>query len=368
MEQLSNVNSLTPSAKIRVGSVVLGTVAKVTAEEGDEVEQGRVLVGLDDAEARALVSQARASVGQAEAKLAQVGGVGARVALEAVKQASSKLEQARVDLEREKVLQTSGASTIERVDTAQKSFDIAVSAKVSALAQASGSGPGGGDYQAAVSSVAQSRAALEAAEARLAQTRILAPSDCIVLQRSVEPGDVVQSGRVLMVLARKGVTGLTVQVDEKNLALIRVGQTALGSADAFALEKFGAKVTFIAPAVDASKGTVEVKLQVDNPPAFLRSDMTVSVNIDGGTRDNVLMIPLNAVRDGSSMTPYVFVLSNDLVERRLIQVGLRAGEKVEVTGGLQNGESVVTATVKPLAQGQKVRPRVLQADEASRAL
>lgn len=357
-----------PLARFRLGTVVLGKVAAVSVQEGDVVKEGQMLVALDDAEAQAVVAQAKASQQVAEARLAQVGGVGARVALETVKQASAKMAQADADLGREKALAASGASTQERVDAAAKTYDVAVSAHAASLAQATSSGPGGGDYRAAASQVAQARAAVDAASARLAQTKIVAPADGIVLARDVEPGDVVQPGRALLVVARTGWTGLTVQVDEKNLALLRLGQQATASADAYPLDRFVAKVVFLAPGVDAARGTIEAKLEVEHPPAYLRPDMTVSVVIDGGKREGVLLVPGNAVRDAMTPSPFLLVLQGDHAERREVRLGVRAGDAVEIASGLEPGESVVLNAGKPVGAGQRVRPRLVSEGEARSAL
>ena len=356
-----------PSARIRVGSLVLGRVTAVDADEGAEVKAGDVLVALDDSQEKASVAEAEATLRQAEAKLAQVGGVATRVAMEKVRQAAAREQQAKADLDREQALLASGASTRERVESAQKSYDIAASALTAEQAQATGSGPGGVDRRAAAASVAQAQAAVQLARARLAEMRITAPADCVVLERDVEPGDVVQPGHPLLVLATTGWTGLTVQVDEKNLALLQVGERAWASADAFPSERFEATVSFIAPSVDASKGTIEVKLEVPNPPAYIRPDMTVSVSIDGGKRDDVLLIPSSAVRDGST-SPYVFVVRNDRIERKSVQLGARAGDRMEVARGIDDGEAVVLSDGRALSEGQRVRPRTLQPEEASRAL
>ncbi|HNS99447.1 MAG TPA: efflux RND transporter periplasmic adaptor subunit [Polyangiaceae bacterium] len=348
-----------PEARIHLGTVVLGTVVEVSAREGEGVKKGQVLIGLDDTEAQALVQQAKASLQQAEARLGQVGGVSARVALEAVAQAAAKKEQARSDLERERSLAEQGASTQERVDAASKAFEIASSAHAAALAQSSSLGPGGGDHRAAVSQVALARAMLDAAKARLAQTRVVAPAEGIVLTRDVEPGDVVQAGRTLMTLAQAGWTGLTVQVDEKNLSLLRLGQRATASADAFPLESFEAIVDYIAPSIDAGRGTIEVRLRVDKPPSYLRTDMTVSIAIDAGTRQNVLLVPGAAVRDATTPSPYVFLLEENHLSKRDIRLGTRAGDAVEVVAGLEGGEPVVLTLDVGLQQGQRVRSHVV---------
>ena len=97
---------------------------------------------------------------------------------------------------------------------------------------------------------------------------IRAPVDGTLIARSVEPGNVVQAGKELMVLAPAGETQVVVQIDEKNLAQLKPGQQALASADAFPKERFRAELVYINPGIDALRGAVEVKLRVPEPPAL----------------------------------------------------------------------------------------------------
>jgi HlyD family secretion protein len=91
----------------------------------------------------------------------------------------------------------------------------------------------------------QARANVQLARINLAQDFIRAPAAGTLITRSVEVGDIVQAGKVLMTLAAQGETQLEVQIDEKNLAKLVIGQAALGSADAFAERQFSAEVSYI---------------------------------------------------------------------------------------------------------------------------
>jgi multidrug efflux pump subunit AcrA (membrane-fusion protein) len=96
--------------------------------------------------------------------------------------------------------------------------------------------------------------------------------------------------------------------------------------------------------------------------------MTVSVVIDGGKREGVLLVPGAAVRDATSRGPYVMTVEGGRVVRHEVQLGVRAGDRVEVTRGLEEGASVVVVDGTKLAAGQRVRVRTLTMDEASGAL
>ncbi|MGA8892822.1 MAG: efflux RND transporter periplasmic adaptor subunit, partial [Anaeromyxobacteraceae bacterium] len=197
------------------------------------------------------------------------------------------------------------------------------------------------------------RGAEQAAEARLDQTRIRSPSAGVVTERDVEPGDVVQPGRPLLVVARDGATQLSVLPDEKNLAWLRLGQAATASVDAFPDRTFPARVAYIAPAVDLSRGTVEVKLDVADPPPFLRPDMTVSVNVEVGRDPGAVTIASGAVRDAGT-GPWALVVRDGRTVRQPVKLGMRGEGVVQVLSGLAPGEEVVLPA-SPVGAGTRVR-------------
>ena len=344
-------------AQIKLGALALGRVARVNVDEGSRVRAGDVLLELDDTEARATLGQARAAVGQATAGLGQVRGVGGTLASERLKAAEARLEQARSNYERSKKLSDSGAGTGAQLEESERALAVAETDRAAALAQARSTGPGGGDYLVSQSAVAHAEAGRQLALARLENLRLLAPADGVVLRRLAEPGDVVQPGQTLLLLARDGATRLVVQVDENNLGTLALGQAAVASADAFPGQRFAAKVLSIAPAVDADRGTVEVKLEVPEPPAYLRLDMTVSVDIEVSRRENVIALPLDALRDGSTASPWVLVIQARHAVRRPVVLGVRTTDQVEIRDGLAPGELVVVPGTDIVASGDRVRPK-----------
>ena len=154
-------------------------------------------------------------------------------------------------------------------------------------------------------------------------------------------------------VARDGATQLSVLPDEKNLALLRLGQPATASADAFPDRTFPARVAYIAPAVDLARGTVEVKLDVENPPDFLRPDLTVSVNVETGRDPQALVLAAGAIRDPGA-DPWALVVRDGKASRQPVTLGIRGDGRVQVLTGLAAGEWVVSpaAAVGP---GRRVR-------------
>lgn len=342
--------------EVNLGSMVGGIVREVRVREGDRVRAGAVLVTFDTQELDAQVAQARAGVLVAAARVGQLRAVSARVAVESVQQAESNLRAAQATWTRQQALFREGAIAATELEAAQRAVEVARSQRLAAEITAAGAGHGGGDARVAEATRAQAEAALRVAEARLAQAQIVASVDGVIVRRSVEPGDVVSPARTLLVLLRDGPMELSVTPDERNLADLALGQSAVASAEAFAGDPFGAVVSYLAPAVDALRGTIEVKLRVPSPPAYLRAAMTVSVEIEVARRAGVLTLPIEAVRDVASPHPWALAVDPDGHARRhALTLGLRGTRVVEVTAGLAEGARVLAADVTNVRDGQRVR-------------
>jgi HlyD family secretion protein len=294
-------------------------------------------------------------VGEARARLDQVRGVGSKQATEALRQSELAASKAARDLDRARELYQGGSASAAELDQAEKALAVARSQQESAAAQAM-SAASGAEFRLAAATLRQAQGIRDAAAARLEETVIRAPAAALVIARKVEPGDVVRAGEELLVLARDGETLLTAQPDEKNLALLAVGQPAAAAADAFPDRIFAGTVSFVSPAVDPARGTVEVRIRVPEPPPFLRPDMTVSVNVEVGRRAGALVVPADAVRDADG-DPWVLVVARGRAERRAVRLGLRGDGVVEVTDGLAPGEVVVPAAAGAVAPGERVRGR-----------
>ncbi len=340
-------------ARVEVASQAIGLVRAVAVREGDPVKVGDVLVELDDAEARAAVARAEGAVAQAAARAEQVTHVNAIVSTQALAQAEANLEDAQQTFDRTKSLVDAGALAPQERDGAQRALDVAKAQRESAAAQQSGAGV---DAREAWASLKQAQAELATEKVRLSQTKIRALTSGTVLTRDVEPGSVVQPGHTLLVIAAAGEARLVLQPDERDLSLIALGLRARASADAYPKDTFEAEVSYVAPSVEAVRGTVEVRLRVPKPPAYLKPDMTVSVDLTVAVQKGAVVIPSETVRGLATPNPWALGVSNDHLVRRDLALGIRGEGAVEVTAGLAEGDLVVVPDGRILEPGQRVRP------------
>jgi HlyD family secretion protein len=341
--------------RVHVGAVITGRVVAIPVTEGQAVKKGDQLVLLDDKDVRAAVVQARAGVAQAEAKVRQLREVGLPAAQQAQLQAEATLTQVRGQYDRTKRLQAQGFVGQSQLDDAQRNLDVAESQARAARVQVETNGPRGSDFAMAMTALEQSRAAERVAQAKLPDVVIQAPVDGVLISRSVEVGDIVQPGKELFSLAPAGETQVIVQIDERNLSQLALGQKALGSADAFPGRRFQAELIYINPGIDALRGSVEVRLRVPAPPDYLRQDMTVSVDIEVARRSQAVVAPTEAVRDATAAHPWVLAVRDGRAERVPVKVGLRGDGRLEVLEGAAPGDALVPTASALITAGQKVR-------------
>jgi HlyD family secretion protein len=350
--------------RVEIGAQITATVVRVPVSEGQVVKAGDVLIELESAEQRAIARQAQIALTQTQTRLRQLSEVQTPVAEQALRQAQASFDNASSMLRRQQELFGKGFIGEAALDDSRQAFELADAQRQSANKQLATLRAGGGEHEFTVASVAQARAAAEAAHARAGYALIRAPLAGTLIGRSVEVGDVVQAGKVLMTLSPAGPTQLVAEIDERNLRLLALGQPALASADAYPQQRFGAKLVYINPAINAQTGAVQVKLDVAALPLALTQDMTVSIDIDVAHRQGALLLPVGALSESAgpeAVDGSVLRIEGGRAMRRPVRLGLRSGGWAEVLEGLSVGDRVVAApaTVAPGSRVRAVAPAAL---------
>lgn len=345
--------------RVEMGSTLTARVAEVRVREGDRVRQGQVLLQLDAAEWQAALDQARAQALQAREKLRSQREQGLLVAQAQLAQAQAAQAQAEQDWTRTQSLVGAGFLSPARLDDARKALDVAKAQVRSAQAQLDAQARQGSEAAAALAQWQAAEAAARLAQSKLAQTQILAVADGQVLERLAEPGQIVQPGKALLGQSVDGPLELIALVDERYLGQLQPGQAARVLADAYPGRPFDARLDRLAPQVDAQRGAVQVWLRPEGAaPAFLREDMTLSVELLTAQRERALTVPLTALRSDRGAEGSVAVLREGRVEERAIGLGLRNLDHVEVLRGLSDGEQLLLDAQAPL--GHRARARVVE--------
>ncbi|HET9531867.1 MAG TPA: efflux RND transporter periplasmic adaptor subunit [Blastocatellia bacterium] len=363
--------------KIAVGAKVMGRVEWIGVEKGDKVQQGQVLVRLEDDEFRAQVNQAKANLAAAQARLDQLrAGSRPQEKLKdraAVLEAEANLRNAEAEFERIEYLHRAGVAAKADLDraTAQRDTSRAVLEAARQSSSMTDIGPRVEEIRAAQAQVQQMKAALDYAETQLASTEIKAPVSGTVLQRIVERGEMVtpsafgESGARTSVVSLADLNDLQIELDisQTDFARLKMGQRAEIIPEAFPRLRYTGYIYEIAPEANRAKATVQVKVKVENPDDQLRPEMNARVNFladadsaETGAANNRVLVPrLSVVRRDSS--DFVFVIKGSRVEQRVIRRGEESGDYYYVLEGLSGGEVVVTDGANQLQDGDRVKLR-----------
>lgn len=328
-------------SRAQVSAEMTGVVLERRVREGDQVEPGDVLLVLRADELRAQVEQAEAALQQLQAATRPQAEL-------ALTRAETSLSQARREAQRRRDLTARGLLSREALEQAEEAETLAQNAAATARVAAAALAPGGSEE-------AVLRARLASLQAQLARTTVRAEVAGTVLTRDVEPGDLVQPGKVLFTVARDGGTEIRVPLDEKNLAYLALEQPAVVLADAYPQRPFTARLSFLAPRVDPERGTVEAHLSVAPVPVFLREDMTVSVTIQTGSRERALALPNDALTAIQGSRAQVLRVHEGKLQRVDVELGLRGTVLSEISAGLAAGDLVLVDPATGMLEGTRIR-------------
>jgi HlyD family secretion protein len=265
--------TLQPVRTTSIGSELSGTVLKVNVDVNDQIKKGQVLVELDTAKLRDQILRSRAAITAANARVAQ---------------AAATVKEARAGLARfEEVARLSGGKVPSKaeLDTSRATLARAVA-----------------DAASAQASVSDAEAALSTDMINQSKASIRAPSDGIVLTRSVDPGNAVaaslQAVTLFTVADDLALLRLQVYVDEADVGAVKVGQNALFTVSAYPRRKYPAKITRVAfgSTITDNVVTYLTDLDVDNADLSLRPGMTATATITATQRHDVLLVPNTALR------------------------------------------------------------------------
>lgn len=325
-----------PRRKATVSAKITGKVTEVLVDEGMVVEEGQILAQLDDSDARRRYEAIRAERDVARA---------------AIEELEVNLADAERTLHRTRELHDDGVASIQDLDSATAGVD-ALGAKLRVA-----------------------RSSLDAAEAQLAVSAqdlenytVRAPFAGIAVSKDAQPGEMVSPISAGGGFTRTGISTIVdmesleieVDVNESHIAKVTPGQPADAVLDAYPEWHIPATVRTVIPTADRQKATVKVRLTFDQLDPRILPDMGVKVAFRETIQDEPTenpaqsLVPQPAVRTDGGQT-VVFVVEDEIVDRRAVTVGRSMGSYVEIMAGVTPGDRVVVSESEGLSDGQKVK-------------
>lgn len=311
VDRIDATGQLLAKAEAVVAAQVGGEVTGVEVDEGSAVSTGQIVIEIDPKRRELELANAQARIVQAEAQLA-----------EAAREAG-RIEQ----------LHQRGAISEAQLDEARTQLRLARSRLVAEQAQHG------------------------LAERALEDASVTAPFAGLVARRFVNPGEFVAPGAQLFHLVALDPVEVEFFLPEVDSSRVAVGQQVDVRVSSYPDEVFHAEVSVVAPTIDVQTRSRRVKAVLPNPDGRLLPGTFARVDLGVATRENVVMIPEEALQIGAGGSSVYRLVAGDRVERLPVETGVYAGGLVEVRGGVAPGDWIVVRGQAALVDGSPVSLR-----------
>jgi HlyD family secretion protein len=361
----STSGKVEPEKNYNFYSPLATTVKSVYVQPGDKVRAGKLLIVLDDVEARARVAAAESALKTAQASEFATTHNGTQAENQAsaseIEQATLTRDQAQHDLDALIKLAANGAASTsevaaakQRVATAQASLDAAQHTAHDRFSP--------DEIARAQAAVKEAQASLDAAKKAEQQTQIYAPVAGTVYSLDAAPTEFAETGKLLLQMADLSHERVRAYFDEPDLGRLAVGQPILINWVAQPGVEWHGKIDRLPVTVVAYQNRTvgDVLVQLDGSTDGLLPDTNVTVTVTTSTLPDVLSIPREAVHYDNGRNPYVYkIVSNSLV-RTPVTVGNFNVTRQAILSGLNEGDWVATSTTSGLPLQQDVPIKVLR--------
>jgi RND family efflux transporter MFP subunit len=353
-DNLEIESELEPFQEIEVYAKVSGYIRKLYVDWGTHVKRGQLLAVLEIPELQQQLQQDEASVRRSEQDFSR--------AHEELNRAESAYTVAHLTYTRLADVQNSRPELVaqQEIDVAQGK-DLEASAGVSSAKDA---------LAAAEQGLQAAKAALRKDQALFDYARITAPFDGVVTEIYAYTGALLPAGTssskgalALCRLSQNNLLRLVIPVPERAVSGIRVGQTIAVDVSG-AKKTFDGKIVRFSDQIDTQTRTMHTEVEVPNPKYELVPGMYASVKIPLRSAGDVLTVPVQAVQTTGDGQGTVLVVGNsNRVEKRAVKLGIQTATQVEITSGLQPGETVIYGEQAQYKPGELVKPKSIQPAE-----
>jgi membrane fusion protein (multidrug efflux system) len=335
--RLEYTADISPNQTVNLFSRVDGYIAKMHVDKGDRVKAGQLLVEIDHTDYVHAVNRAKANLAAAKAE---------------VFRQEANIRNARLTLDRMKALIKDQFVSQQDLDTAQVNYDVAAAQVETYRAQ-----------------VQQMEVALQQAETNLTYSYIRAPFAGYVAERNLDPGAYVTGSTASTSTMSRGILSLhdietvriLVEVVEKDIPLVKIGQQAEVRAEAYPDRVFTGQVTRTLQALNKNTRAMTVEVDLPNKDQLLKGGMFARVAIMVGVHPKAIQIPIDAVTRLEE-NQYVYVVQDGKAHQVAVELGGRADNRIEITKGLTGTEQVILSGKDLVSEGTVVEAHPMAQD------
>lgn len=324
--QLEYTADISPNQTVNLFSRVDGYIARMYVDRGDRVKAGQLLVEIDHTDYVHAVNRAKANLATAKAE---------------VFRQEASIRNAKLTLDRMKSLIKDQFVSQQDLDTAQVNYDLA-SAQIET-------------YRAQVQ---QMEVALQQADTNLTYSYIRAPFAGYVAERNLDLGAYVTGSTASTSTMSRGILSLhdietvriLIEVVEKDIPLVKIGQQAEVRAEAYPDRRFTGQVTRTVQALNKNTRAMTVEVDLPNKDQLLKGGMFARVAIMVGVHPKAIQIPIDAVTRLEE-NQYVYVVRDGKAHQMPVELGGRDENRIEITKGLTGAEQVILSGKDLVSEG-----------------
>ena len=361
VNEVSTNGRVEPENNYEFHSPVSTTVKAVYVQPGDQAPAGKLLVVMDDVQARARLATADSGVKAAQAALYAVTHNGTQEQRQMVAGdiARNRLErdQARRDLDALLKLKSSGAASASEVAAAQQRLDAA-EASLHAFDQSANNRYSPAEVARAQAELTGAEANLAAARQVVAQTSIHAPVAGTIYSLDARPTEFAEEGKLLLQMADLHHERVRAYFDEPEIGRLAVGQKILIKWDAKPGRLWHGHIvrTPVTVITYGTRNVGEVLIGIDDADGGLLPDTNVTVTVTTSSEPNTLSVPREALHSENGKS-YVYKVVNDKLVKTAVTIGTINLTQVAILSGLNEGDYVATGTAsgQPLQEGIPIK-------------
>ena len=320
-QQLVVVGNLVGDTTVAVVPRAAGRLQEVYVKLGDRVNRGQRIAKIEDQELQEQIRQAEAAQ---------------EVSRATIRQREADLKLAQTNVERSRSLFERQLLPKQTLDDNEARYQSAVAALDLARAQST-----------------QSNARLEELRVNMTNTTVTSPVNGFIARRAADPGAFVSQNAPVVDVVDISRVRLVVNVVEKDLRLVSVGDTTEVEVDAFPGETFTGRVARVAPVLDPQTRTFSIEIEIPNASFRLKPGMYARVGITADRRENALVVPANAVVDVGGERGVFLAQDGNTAAFQKVEIGIEEEDKVEIRNGLSEGQLVVTTGAASLRDGDR---------------
>jgi membrane fusion protein, multidrug efflux system len=319
-DEILVVGNLIGDATVSVVPRAAGRLQDIYVRLGDRVNRGQRLAKIEDYEIVEQVKQAEAAQ---------------EVSLATIRQREADLKQAQTSAERSRSLYERQLLPKQTLDDNEARYQAAIAQLDLARAQST-----------------QSKARLEELRINLANTTVTSPVNGFVARRAVDPGAYVSQQAPVADVVDITTVRLVANVVEKDLKQLKAGDATRVQVDAFPGETFKGRIARVSPVLDPATRTAPIEIEIPNGDFRLKPGMYARVGITTDVKKDALVVPVNAVVDLGGRRG-VFQPQGDSAVFHSVQVGSEEKDLVEIVGGINEGDYVITTGAGALRDGDQ---------------